>query len=469
MFTPAKLPTVTDVDRSQTSAALRKWVRRGGYFVSVLGTTKLGKPTLVKGLLRDLQPAAWTTYLPGQSLQGGETDLWSHLVKALGIPTSTETGRASSKKSTWGVFSKLALSWLPGNSAEAGGNAGGESGSESSSSELYDLDPQAAVSEALLALRRGGMDVVIAIDDFHFVTSPETRRNLLLALRPLTDEGCSVVLSTIPGRESDEGFGNTNLGGRRKSVKVPRWDEDELKQIAGKGFPALSVVAEPGDIDRLAAESFGSPQIMQQLCLDLCEEVNGVTEGESGQMLAELKAPADWDEFFKQLEDDDASGWVSKLAAGPNPRKKRNRRLHPGPPPRELDGYQLILQALHSLGAPEEVGVDRIKALLGDQLHLSGAEVNGLRLETKIRNMGEIAARETTRALEDAMSVTARYEVNPDPETDDDDGELSSVITEQAIPQPVFEHVDGVVRILDPLVSYMLKWHPEILVKSGRV
>lgn len=109
IFTPAKLPTVTDVDRTSVSRELSTWVRRGGYFVSLLGNTKLGKTTLVKGFLASQPEGSWTTYIPGQRLGEGSADLWTKLAKDLGIPTSRDTGMANSDKATWKSWRVYAL------------------------------------------------------------------------------------------------------------------------------------------------------------------------------------------------------------------------------------------------------------------------------------------------------------------------------------------------------------------------
>lgn len=39
VFTPAKLPTVTDVDRTNVSRSLASWVNRGGFLVMPPGAS----------------------------------------------------------------------------------------------------------------------------------------------------------------------------------------------------------------------------------------------------------------------------------------------------------------------------------------------------------------------------------------------------------------------------------------------
>src|SRR5690606_36847889 len=98
---------------------------------------------------------------------------------------------------------------------------------------------------AVEARKRGELPPVIVIDDFHFVTSADTRRDLIWALRTVTDNDCSVVLATLPGRESEEAFGGTQVGGRHYPLTVPIWTDEELREIATTGFEVLKVTASP--------------------------------------------------------------------------------------------------------------------------------------------------------------------------------------------------------------------------------
>lgn len=474
VFTPAKLPTYTDVDRTHVSKELRKWMRLGGYFVSVLGTTKLGKTTLIKNFLKTQNETSWSTYIPGQTLQNGEVDLWKRLVNDLGIPTSHDTGYANSDKSTWKVLTKL-VAKIPGLAANFGIEASGEKQKTESNGSKFDIHPSQAVTEAISLLRAQNLRVFIAIDDFHFILDKDKRRAIALALRPLAEEhGCSVILSTIPGGQMDEALRDTNLGGRRKSVEVPIWNEDELAQIAMQGFPVLSVSASPETISLLAKESFGSPQIMQQLCLDLCEEVNEVFEGEPDLQEVVLEDPDDWPAFFKALKDDEAMSWVTRLSAGPNPRKKRKKKSHPGPPKRELDGYQLLMMALHELGSPREEMLSVIKQHIGRKLSISGTDLNNLAVELKARNLHYLASKDTKEAIErqPEWNSTTEMEVEADDEAAIEEKALAEFLAEEAIPQPVFEvrgeQHQAIIRILDPLLCYALKWHPEA-VAAARV
>lgn len=452
VFTPNRTPTFTSVDRSGLREKLDDYIDQGGAFVSVLGTTKLGKSTLIKSAMTS---ASFHTYIPGQNLISGVSSLWNRLAADLGIPTSTTTGKVVGNKSRWSFFAKFGLM-----GTEAGAEAGGEHSVDDSKDMTYEQDAPSAVAFALSTLavearKRGELPPMIVIDDFHFVTSADTRRDLIWALRTVTDNDCSVILATLPGRESEEAFGGTQVGGRHYPLTVPIWADEELREIATTGFEVLKVTASPGLIDVLVGQSYGSPHLMQQLCLNLCRSVNQVRDDSSpGRTLQE---PENWAEFFREVRDPHSVSWLEKLGIG---LKQRNpRKVKAEVDGRQLDGYQLILWALHQLGARSEVEFVAIRDFIAD---LPSVTVNVTRfaLEQKAKNMNVLASREMTQALELHGA-----------ETSDDADETEGFTEDEVrvaglIPQPVFEVVgthaaNMKVRILDPLLAYTLAWHPE--------
>lgn len=161
-----------------------------------------------------------------------------------------------------------------------------------------------------------------------------------------------------------------------------------------------------------------------------------------------------------------------KLAADPNPRKKRRRRQYPTTPPVELDGYQLILHTIHEMGSPTQIALVDLKRHVGDALQLDPKELNKIALEQKARNLGEIAARDTTDALKAPADQLPIFEGDDEDESSEEDFAYAELIGRQAIPQPVFEvkgqDREATISILDPLFQYMLKWHPEAIITGGR-
>ncbi|NAZ84638.1 hypothetical protein GTR00_00610 [Kineococcus sp. T90] len=432
-------------------------MEQGGVFISVLGTTKLGKSTLIRDALTT---AAVTPYIPGQQLdKEGESALWARLAAALEIPASQQKGKVTGNKARWGVLARLGIGFS-GTGASVTSSIGGEEHTDNSTSVTYDIDTPTAVTEALnLASQKAREDgenpPVIAIDDFHFVTDPGKRREIILALRPLADADVTVLLATLPGRETDAGFTDTNIGGRHQPLTVPTWNIEELTKIATIGFGKLKVTAPPDVTRRLARESHGSPQIMQQLCLNLCRDVNGVEDDASGVEV--LKGPDDWNSFFRTIEDTHSLKWLQLLRGGLRARRERN--FYEDDNGVRYDGYQLILFALHKLGSPDEIKFTQLKSKVAEIVKMRSSALGKYALEQKVRNMDILASRDMTNALERLADSEADTE---DSLFTDEEIGLANLV-----PQPVLEAVDSgndmTIRILDPLLAYALKWHPEAI------
>lgn len=464
IFTPTQAPSVTTVKRATLWNTLDMYAEQGGAFISILGTTKLGKSTLAKSVMK---AAPFHTYIPGQNLAGGATDLWNRLAADLELPSSGTKGKVTGDKTKWGVFARLGLS-AQLVSGTAGGSFDKERSVDESNNTHFDMDIPSAVAAAFATLAEqsredGTYPPIIVIDDFHFILSPENRRELVLALRPITESGVTVILATLPGREADEGFNGTNVGGRHYVVKVPRWADSELSEIAHLGFDKLNVQATDDLISRMVSASHGSPQIMQQLCLNMCRMENAILDDNSG--VEKLEEPNHWPDFFATIKDFQSVAWLQTLSLGLTARKPRKAKakLRDG---RVLDGYQLILWALHELGAPAEIAFSRVSSKIGEIESVKTRGLQSFALAQKAKNMNTLASRDMKDAL-----------LNPPNGGDfdlDDSAADVDLFTEdelrmaEHVPQPVFEVVgDNAanmrIRILDPQLAYTLNWHPSAI------
>lgn len=423
--------------------------------------TKLGKTTLIKNVMQ----RGSHVYIPAQELTAGPTSLWSHLATALEIPSATTKGKVVGDKSKWGFFGKYGVS-IPGLNVGGGTDVSGEHSVDKSTGSTYEVELSTAVTEAMRLLaasaeEKGDHPPVIVLDDFHFVTNMATRREILLALRPVMENDATLILASLPGREDDEAYEDTNLDGRLTHISVPAWDREELREIATRGFAILKVTTQPGVVDRLIDQSYGSPQIMQQLCLNLCR-LNHVEDDTSG--ISVLDSPDDWTVFFRQVKDNQSVKWLKRLGLGLTERgKPRNRaELDNG---QSFDGYQLILWAIHQLGSPSEVAFTDVTKKIAELLDVQPADLGTYALEQKAKNMNVIA----TREMKDALARhTAPAVAAAEKELDVELATFSAEEIDMAelIPQPVFEASGDkaagmTLRIMNPLLAYALTWHPE--------
>lgn len=456
VFTPSTVPTHTDVKRSEVLEDLLSAHRTGGLFIDVAGTTKFGKTTLVQDIVGTYTDAHF--WLDGQDLVGGVKEFWTELAHKLKMPVSIDRGTTTSDNSSWGILSALGLAQTNVDGLTPGGV--GAPGSETSPASEISLAH--AVKEAISLLRSASKTLAIVIDDFHFITDVEVRRDIILALRPITKLGVSAFLVTLPRKTLDPAYQGTNIGGRHASVQVPTWRLDDLQEIAAKGFDTLNVWAPPEITHRLATESCGSPQIMQTLLLKLCRSVNSISAEVNNR--TELKPPTHWETFFRSVKDLDAFDWLGQLGGGPTARRRRTKyELAPYGP---LDGYQLILLVMRDAPDPTNVPMADAKSAIGRMLSFDGTTVSTMNVEQKAQNMSILASKEMTKALE-------KYRGRNEESEQDEDNLFGINHTElkASIPQPVFAYRDDEqvpsLRILDPLLAYSLKWHEDAFLPTS--
>ncbi len=272
--------------------------------------------------------------------------------------------------------------------------------------------PASQVASDLLMLTRP----VVVLDDFHYLREAEQLK-VVRGLRALIFEGVPVILLSVPHRVYDAVRAEPEMTGRVVPLTSPFWSDSDLRSIAELGFNALNLhvpSASSEIVPLMISESFGSPFLMQDFCLELCK-VNGIREEQAEPH--PLTAP-DWPEFFRARAAGTAKGEFDRLARGPRERTKRiPRRLKDG---RSVDIYHLVLGAI---------------AHTGPKTTISDAELrDSIR---QIMSGDPPASHEVTRVL-DQMTEIAR----------------------QGKGEPVVDYMseERTLHIADPFFAYYLKW-----------
>jgi hypothetical protein len=115
----------------------------------------------------------------------------------------------------------------------------------------------------------GNSNYVVFIDDFHYIEK-DVREDIGKQIKAAAERGIRICTASVPHRSDDVVRSNTELRGRFTAIDMTYWSPEELKQIAHLGFSELNVDLAPRVLVRLANESFGSPQLMQAICLNFC-------------------------------------------------------------------------------------------------------------------------------------------------------------------------------------------------------
>ncbi|GLJ80856.1 hypothetical protein GCM10017586_25390 [Microbacterium imperiale] len=435
VFNPGQFPRHTYSPRATEESAVNSWWVDRGKILVVNGPSKTGKTVLVQKLLGQHNPI----WIDGHGLTSTSV-MWARIADQLGLFTGVERSTAQAEQIGATVASQVGLS---GTNVSAGATV-----EESSAHDVrftVERPIELVVREALLGTERP-----LVIDDIHFVAR-DTQEEIIKALKPLvfgsqTAAGRRVVFISIGNRVINVLTSLDDMRGRMLPLAVDYWNTDELTRIARDGFVKLRVVDADNTLaTRLAEQSFGSPQLMQQLCREL---VSGPPNDISSELaeVRELDAPSDWKEFFEGQLLDDIKGWVTKLAKGPETRGS-DRKLVPLKSGQSVDGYQLILRAVASTGPKLELTKDELRSAIGSIVAIDPPPKTVP--TATIKNMSLIAATKLLEKLPSLQALQAEIEAGMDPYA-------------RADLQPVLEYRDSgatsVFTITDPFFAYYLAW-----------
>lgn len=457
MFTPnTSSPKLSKVYRATLESTLSDEVSKGGAFIFVQGVTKLGKTTLVRDAVSVPDEDGDTGvdlcfWFESQNLRGGADVLWKALAAQLRYPIEEALASKETNTSRW--------SWLASLGFIRGGVANDHAFTYEKS-EVQAVDLPHAIPEALNVLRDAGQSIAIALDDFHFIEDEAIRTEILQALKPVADKKVTVIVVTLPYRDNFYVVTTSNIGGRSVVLDVPIWDPKELAEIADTGFRKLTVFANEEDIYRLADNSFGSPQIMQGLCLQLCW-INAVRKEQ--ETITKLTVPRREEELFKRLDDENAKNWLERIGRGAKTRGKKRKfyDITVQGSPMKLDGYTLVLHALKNLGPQPRTTLASLKAeiavLRGEELPV----INKMNLGQVLEAMSLLALKDMQAKLKEVDESNASDDALSEGVLKEED--IFEDSDAKSVPQPVFEwkknEATGPINILDPLLLYTIRWH----------
>jgi hypothetical protein len=117
---------------------------------------------------------------------------------------------------------------------------------------------------------------VLFIDDFHSL-EPQHKKPIAQQLKDAALRQVRVCLAEVPHRSNEPLEHQPDLQGRIATVNFEYWRQEDLVQIAEKGFLVLGAAVPTSTAFALALEAGGSPQLMQLLCLELCAHL-GIEE-----------------------------------------------------------------------------------------------------------------------------------------------------------------------------------------------
>lgn len=264
VFTPNEVPTVTYVTREEHKLEdlLKDAISMKNTVASISGPSKSGKTVTLNKVIN----SDYVITLSGSNIRS-IADLWRQIFAWIGeaveITQTSETGFEIGIRAK--VGGEVGIPLLAKGKAEAEGS--GAVSHSDGKSRTVPIDPYEVIAKEI-----GESDFLIFIDDFHYIDK-SLQTEIARCIKTLSERGVNFCLASVPHRSDDAVRANSELRGRLAAVDFNYWDEQEFKKIAYQGLAALNLNISEDIVLRLAKESSGSPQLMQLLCRNLCQEL----------------------------------------------------------------------------------------------------------------------------------------------------------------------------------------------------
>lgn len=384
VFKPGSFPEYTYVPRKSLDIGidyeirLKQALKIAGFLTSIIGPSKMGKTILCERVIN----LDNLVEVSGVDFKNG-SDFWNVVAAKAGMSIN-------------GKFTQNTV--IKDSSSDTG----------FSKTEQFTLTKDRIIDY----FKKNGK--VLVLDDFHYAPD-EVQLHIAQQLKDAIRKEFRAIVVSLPHRADDAIRKNADLSGRLSLINIEPWKNDELEQIAIKGFKKLNINIQKEITESIAIESLTSPQLMQHICLSICTLLN--TDTDSIEEIPEDILEQAYRFTTINLEYSDV---VKVLKLGPNPRGNK-RKLYTTMSGKELDIYGLILESIAA--NPPMMGLD-----LDDMK----ARIDKLTINT-IKKPDKQQIRESLNKLQD-------------------------IINEKENLYKVFEWKDGILYVLDPLFLFYLRW-----------
>ncbi|WP_421565896.1 hypothetical protein [Ochrobactrum sp. EDr1-4] len=334
VFTPNDIPSYTYVGREDLKLEehLRNNMEMPKTIVSISGPSKTGKTVLIKKII----DYDYVIYVHGAAINAA-SNLWEQVLQWMGTPLSETKSLADNNSIGMSARGEGGVSAVVVKGSFSGG-VDYRQGQANTVSSTTTINPLTQVIKEV-----ANSDFVIFIDDFHYI-KPEIRTEIGRQVKAAADNGVKILTASVPHRSDDVVRSNEELRGRVAGVDIERWNSDHLVQIADKGFEALGIVVSEEIKRRLADEAMGSPQLMQTICLNLCQ-VLGVVGPTKDLVHYEVTEGQIEDGLRRTSVVTDYTKLLSSLHAGPRVRGTE-RKTHALVDGTNGDVYRTVLLAV---------------------------------------------------------------------------------------------------------------------------
>lgn len=269
VFKTTGQPQATYVARNKGvyEKKLREGVESGGRVCLVTGPSKTGKTTLYGHVLSEL---GYSPLIVRCDDNVSSEDFWKQALEAIDFSRISEISNTNNTESSGvgKVQGSLGWSWLAGLIGEV--SLGVKKGMEDSEIRERIL-AKPSPNHLIPVLRELALKLVV--EDFHYLNE-SVQRTIFQQWKVFVDEEISVIVVGTTHHAVDLARANKDLLGRITQIEAGVWPEEDLLEIAKKGFKYLGVPLDCSVVKPIKNESAGLPIIVQDVCRQLFFDKN---------------------------------------------------------------------------------------------------------------------------------------------------------------------------------------------------
>ena len=375
VFRPKTMPSYTYINRMADRASgityeaeLQKALSNSGSLISITGASKTGKTVLYNKVIDKDK----IVNISGSQIQE-QKDFWSQIAERLELPDEWQVDDLSQETTGTTISSKIKATLQLIFSVEAGGSV------QSQKTEGKNLSKRIVRTNSLIMQILIKGNYVLVIDDFHYIDL-QVQKYIARTLKAELFYGLKAIVLSLPHRSDDAIKRNPDLIGRTTFIELEAWSDEDLKEIARKGFALLDIPIDEDDIGRIAQESALSPQLMQENCFNLAYRIVDSAERKAAHQLIEV-AFFDTAENYRHYNDT-----VQQVLEGPARGRSRRKQYH------LKDGsvcdiYALLLVSISASPPILKFSLDEISRRMSNVLAHGEALPNRLGLSNIVRHI----------------------------------------------------------------------------------
>lgn len=334
VFTPTSYPTHTYVQRDDLhhERLLREWTRSSNMIASISGPSKAGKTVLVQRVVGEGNLIT----VSGASVRAPD-QLWERVLDWWGEPHSMVASRVDGSADSSTRDHAFQLGVTGTNTSHRAGHVAGTTQSET----LQATSNRRGLPQVVQEL--AGTAYTILLDDFHYIPQA-IQADVAQQLKDAASRGLRICVASVPHRADNVVRALPELRGRVLAIDLDYWSRRDLIQIPRLGCPLLGLEIDAASLQMFATEASGSPQLMQSICLWMCNHL-GMREAADPARAISLDELARKEILFLTSCTVDFRSLVRALIAGPRvkPGERKTYVHHDG---RVGDVYLTVMRAV---------------------------------------------------------------------------------------------------------------------------